>query len=301
MLKTTASRLAAFSVGLTLAAGAAGAMGAATGATPPFQDCLKVAAASAGFGNQTMANAGHGAEVMVEPIPGSDGLHEQLAGLRLAPLSGTVTAGASTTWRFRIIGCDGGPVRHFDRENAKLLHLIVVRTDLTGYQHLHPTLQSDGTFTIDLRTARPGTYRAITDFVIEGRKYVLGTDLTAPGPVRNIPLASPALEASTDGYTVELQRPAQLTAGQEAQLTFRITRQGRAVHDLEPYLGSYGHLVALHAPELAYSHVHPISADPANGAITFNTELRERGTYRLFFQFETHGHVHTVAFTQTVS
>jgi len=301
MLKTTASRLAAFATGLALAAGSAAAIGAATGATPPFQDCLKVAFANAGLGDQTMVDAGHGAQPMVEAVPGSDGLREQLAGLRLAPLSRTLTARASTTWRFRIIGCDGSPVRHFDRDNTKLLHLIVVRTDLSGYRHLHPELSSDGTFTIDIRTSRPGTYRAIADFAIGGRKYVLGTNLTAPGPVRSVPLPAPGLESSVDGYDVELQRPAQLAAGQEAQLTFRITRHGRPINDLEPYLGSYGHLVALHAPELAYSHGHPISADPASGAITFNAELSEHGSYRLFLQFQTQGRVHTVAFTQTIS
>ncbi|HJS92663.1 MAG TPA: hypothetical protein VJ741_00265 [Solirubrobacteraceae bacterium] len=301
MLKTTASRLASFLAGLALAASAAGTIGAATGATPPFQDCLKVAASDAGFGSQTMADAGHGAEPMIEAVPGSDGLHAQLAGLRLAPLSRTLTAGGMTTWRFQVVGCDGKPIRHFDRDNTKLLHLIVARTDLSGYQHLHPTLGSDGTFTIDVSTARPGIYRAIADFVIDGRKYVLGTNLTAPGPVHSIPLAPPSLKGQTDGYAVELQRPAQISAGQEAQLTFRISRNGQPARDLEHYLGSYGHLVALHAPELAYSHVHPNSADPSSGAITFDTELPQRGTYRLFLQFQTDGRVHTLAFTLTVS
>lgn len=301
MFKTAASRLASFSAGLALAAGSAAAIGAATGVTPPFQDCFKVAAAAAGYGSQSMSAAGHGAAPMIEAVPGSNGLREQLAGLQLAPLSRTVSAGATTTWRFRVIGCDGSPVRHFDRENTKLLHLLVVRTDLAGYQHLHPTLESDGTFAVQLRTARPGTYRAITDFVTDGRKYVLGTKLTAPGSVRTIPLPPTALQGSADGYAVELQRPAQLIAGQEAQLTFRITRHGQPADDLQPYLGSYGHLVALHAPELAYSHVHPAGTDRTNGAITFDTELGERGTYRLFLQFRTHDHVHTVAFTQTAS
>jgi hypothetical protein len=301
MLKTTASRLASFSAFVALTAGAACAVGAATGATPPFQDCLKVAAASVGFGSHSMADSGHGAQAQSEAVPGSDGLHAQIAGLRLAPLARTVTIGASTTWRFRIVGCDGSPIRHFDRENTKPLHLIVVRADLSGYQHLHPTLGSDGTFAIELRTPRPGSYRAITDFVVDGRKYVLGTNLTASGTVRSIPLQPPALESRTGGYAVELQRTAQLTAGHEEQLTFRITRHGQPVNDLQRYLGSYGHLVALHAPELAYSHVHPIGADPANGAITFNTELNEHGSYRLFLQFQTQGRVHTAAFTQTVS
>jgi hypothetical protein len=301
MLNSTVSRLAAFSAGLAIAAGAAGAIGATTRPTPPFQDCLKVAAANAGFGTQMASGAGSGGEPMLEPVPGSDGLHSQLAGLRFDPRSRTLIAGGSTTWQFRIIGCDGSPVRHFERENTKLLHLIVVRTDLSGYQHLHPTLGSDGTFTIRLSTARPGTYRAIADFAIDGRKYVLGTNLTAPGHADDVPLPAPALTNSVDGYRVELERSARLTAGQEAQLTFCITRQGRPVSDLEPYLGSYGHLVALHAPELGYSHVHPNAADPANGAITFDTELGQRGTYRLFLQFQTHARVHTVAFTQTVS
>lgn len=301
MLNSTTSRLAGFCAGLVIAAGAAGAIGASSGATPPFQDCLKVAAAHAGFGSLAMADAGHGGQPMVEPVPGSDGLHAQLAGLRLSPLSRTIAAGASTTWRFQIIGCDGHAIRHFDRDNTKLLHLIVVRTDLIGYQHLHPALGSDGTFAIALRAPRPGIYRAIADFVIDGRKYVVGTNLTAPGRSRSIPLPPPGMGSWGDGYIVELQRPAELIAGQDAQLTFRITRHGHPVSNLEPYLGAYGHLVALHAPELAYTHVHPNGEDRTSGAITFDTELRKRGSYRLFLQFQTHGRVHTAAFTQTVS
>ena len=220
------SRLAAFSTGLALAAGSAAAIGAATGATPPFQDCLKVAAQAAGFGSQSMSDAGHGAAPMIEAVPGSNGLHAQVAGLWLAPLTRTVSAGATTTWRFRIIGCDGSPVRHFDRENTKLLHLIVVRTDLTGYEHVHPTLGSDGTFTVQLHLPRPGTYRAIADFVTEHRKYVLGTNLTAPGPVHSMPLPAPAVESHADGYAVELAapRPARRRAGSAADLPDHASR-----------------------------------------------------------------------------
>ena len=47
---------------------------------------------------------------------------------------------------------------------------------------------------MELQIARPGSYRAITDFVIDGRKYVLGTTLTAPGPVHRIPLPAPAVD-----------------------------------------------------------------------------------------------------------
>lgn len=303
MLDSTTSRLAAFAAVLALAGGGAAAVGAATGAEPPFQDCLKIAAASAGLDADAMAEPGetHGGEPMIEAVPGSDGLRSSLAGLELAPEPATFTAGGSTIWRFRIVDCDGEPARDFEPEQGKLLHLIVVRTDLTGYQHLHPVLGRDGTFSVEVATPRAGDYRAIADFVIEGRKYVVGSTLTAAGRASDRPLPAPALTASVDGYDVELQRPAVLEAGEDAQLTFRVTRDGRPVGDLEPYLGAYGHLVALHAPDLAYSHVHPDGEDRAAGAITFDTELDEPGAYRLFLQFQTRGRVHTVAFTQTVS
>jgi hypothetical protein len=244
---------------------------------------------------------GDDGEPMVEAVPGADGLSSELAGLALAPRPAMFAAGTTRTWRFRVLGCDGEPIRDFEPEQGKLLHLIVVRSDFTGYQHLHPTLGRDGTFSVDVSTPRPGRYRAIADFVIDGRKYVLGTTLTAPGRATDAPLPGPSLHASVDGYDVELQRPAVLEAGGEAPLTFRITHRGRPVSDLEPYLGAYGHLVALHAPELAYSHVHPDGEDRTGGAITFNAELHEPGTYRLFLQFQTRGRVHTAAFTQTAS
>jgi copper chaperone len=55
MLQTAPHRLVALLAGLALTAGAAGAIGAATRVTPPFQDCLRVAAEDAGFGSQSMA------------------------------------------------------------------------------------------------------------------------------------------------------------------------------------------------------------------------------------------------------
>lgn len=58
-------------------------------------------------------------------------------------------------------GCDGEPVEGFEPENGKLLHLIVVRTDFTGYQHLHPVRGEDGVWSVTVATPRAGRYRAI--------------------------------------------------------------------------------------------------------------------------------------------
>src|SRR4029079_3798093 len=130
-----------------------------------------------------------------DPLPGSRGRSLCAGGVRREPEPAPFAAGGSTTWRFRILDCDGNPVRDFEPEQGKLLHLIVVRTDFTGYQHLHPRLGPDGTFSVDITTRRPGRYRAIADFVIEGRKYVLATTLIAPGRATHAPLPDPALHA----------------------------------------------------------------------------------------------------------
>jgi hypothetical protein len=128
---------------------------------------------------------------------------------------------------------------------------------------------------------------------------VLGTDLVAPGATSRAKLPAAATTATTDGYRVELDRPAEIVAGEESELGFTVTRGGRAVTGLQPYLGASGHLVALHAGDLAYSHVHPSGKDLARGSITFDAELHKAGPYRLFLQFRAGGKVHTAAFTQT--
>src|SRR5215213_4066128 len=49
----------------------------------------------------------------------------------------TTTLG-SGTFAFRITGPDGVPVTAFDQVHDRQLHLIVVRRDATGFQHVHP-------------------------------------------------------------------------------------------------------------------------------------------------------------------
>jgi hypothetical protein len=79
-------------------------------------------------------------------------------------------------------------------------------------------------------------------------------------------------------------------------LTTRIELDGRPVTDLEPYLGAFGHLVAIRAGDLGYLHVHPEEGAPGPG-IDFATAFPEPATYRLFLDFQHRGVVRTAAFT----
>jgi hypothetical protein len=49
-----------------------------------------------------------------------------------------LSAGRSVSVAFTITGPDGRPLRSYDAEHEKQLHLIAVRRDVAGYQHVHP-------------------------------------------------------------------------------------------------------------------------------------------------------------------
>jgi hypothetical protein len=73
------------------------------------------------------------------------------------------------------------------------------------------------------------------------------------------------------------------------------------VTDLQPYLGAYGHLVALREGDLAYLHVHP-DGHPGDGTtapgpdVVFGAEVPSPGRYLLFLDFRHDGEVHTAPF-----
>ncbi len=82
-----------------------------------------------------------------------------------------------------------------------------------------------------------------------------------------------------------------------------MTRSGKPVDlDLQPYLGAYGHLVAMRVGDLAYLHVHPEAMSgpavpPAGAQITFHAPVPTAGQYRLFLDFKAAEVVHTAEFT----
>jgi hypothetical protein len=111
------------------------------------------------------------------------------------------------------------------------------------------------------------------------------------------PLPVPASTATVDDYTVTVR--GDLVAGRTSRLTLSVAKAGVPVTDLQPYLGAYGHLVALRAGDLGYLHVHPQRTDTAGPGIVFDTEVPTAGAYRLFLDFRHAGVVRTAAFSAT--
>ena len=237
---------------------------------------------------------GHGAEAPAhEPAaPAAQrGLAVAQAGLRLVVDRDVLPRARTRDLSFRILDEDGAAVTEFDEEHERRMHVIVVRRDLTGYQHLHPRMAPDGTWSVPLRLGRPGVYRLYADFTLGDGPVTLATDLTVAGASRPAELPEPVTVAQTDGYEVELSEEGD-------DVAFTVTRDGRPVEDIEPYLGARGHLVVLREGDLAYLHVHPEDEATAGREIRFGVEYPSAGHYRMFLQFKHEGSVHTAAFTK---
>jgi hypothetical protein len=220
-------------------------------------------------------------------------------GLRLVAPA-TARAGVRERFAFRIVDGHGETVRDFETEHTKRLHLIAVRRDLTGFQHLHPRQDADGSWSTDLELPDAGAYRVFADFrPAGGTATTLASDVLVGGTSAPRALPAPATAVQVDGYDVSL-RTDSATAGREATLTYTISRDGRPVA-VEPYLGASGHLVALRAGDLAYLHVHPLDGGADAGRIAFAATYPSAGSYRLFLQFRHEGRVHTAALTQEVA
>ena len=146
-------------------------------------------------------------------------------------------------------------VRDFDVEHTKRMHVIVVRRDLTGFQHVHPVQRPDGTWSVPVTLPDAGAYRVFADFSVDGEPHTLAGDLAVDGAARSPPLPAP-------GGRGRGRRPARAPdrgrdrAGAESELGVHVTRDGEPVA-VEDYLGAKGHLVALREGDLAFLHVHP--------------------------------------------
>jgi heavy metal-binding protein len=207
-------------------------------------------------------------------------------------------------------------VRSFATVHEKQFHLFVVSHDLTHYDHVHPEMQPDGSWTIDVELPRSGYYKLITDFLPIGGTPQIVPRLLATADAGDLTsahakLSNEALEKTAGSLRVALSLPDDgLVAGRDEALHYHVVdaADGRPVTDLEPYLAAFGHTLILSEDTLEYVHAHPVEQLPESVAtatggpdLTFKALMPKAGRYRLWTQLKRRGVVTTVPFTVTVA
>jgi hypothetical protein len=224
-------------------------------------------------------------------------------------------------------------VREFEVVHTKRFHLFVVSEDLEFFEHIHPVMGPEGTWTVDTTLPKAGYYRLLCDFMPTGGT---GQFLTAP-------LVTAGYEGDLQADSAHLQPdqtfskragdmtvavnfdPAQPVACQYVHLNFDLTdtASGRPVTDLQTYLGQFSHMLLLSEDLQCYVHSHPINlvVQPEDAAsipeyiippdadlarirggprVTFDALLPKAGIFRAWAQFQRNDQVRTVQFTFSV-
>ncbi len=241
-----------------------------------------------------------------ERLPGhnhsADSMNHQSHGAAVAPTEAAfemngyqlVTEQIATNGAtFHLLDTNGDTVTNFAKSHGAFLHTILVRPDLSGFQHVHPAINADGSWTVPI--TEPGQWH----MVFEATPIAGGTPLTQ----------SIIVAANIDDETVVAATPLPPAADIVEIDGLVVTRHGfeftvsntdgTAATDLEPYLEQVAHLVALRQGDLAFTHLHPL--DSAVGTFDFGQGVVAPGTYRLFLQFGHAGVVLTVPFTVVIS
>lgn len=302
-----------------LAALLAATLGACAADTSPAADSSATASSSgsgmagmSGMSASASASASAGMSGMGgmdEPMYTGTGLSASSGGFTLVPAAATgatasaLPANRAVTLSFRIEDAMGMAVTSFQDDQTKLMHFYVVRSDLSGFQHVHPTMAANGTWTANLAAMQPGTYRAYASFITANSSgtavaLVLSEQFTVAGTASTTALPAASGTTEADGYTVALS--GDLMAGMQHTLTATITKNGSPVTDLQPYLDTYAHLTAFHQSDMAFAHLHPqgtVNGDHGGPTLTFEATMAESGNYRLYLQFQTGGVLHTAAIT----
>ena len=228
------------------------------------------------------------------------GLSDTENGLRLSVERSEIRTGEPHEVTFGVLEEDGSPVTEYDMTHTKQMHLILVRRDTSGFQHLHPTQDEAGLWHATTTFSEGGSYRLYADFSYDGERTTLAGDLDVAGAGAGETRALPepaTLAKTTDGHSVRIDTTAAV-AGAPSTLSFAVyDKRGRAV-ETEPYLGAGGHLVALREGDLAFLHVHP--NDEGGDGISFETTFPSAARYRLYLQFKVGGRVETAGFTHEV-
>ncbi len=225
-------------------------------------------------------------------------------------------------------------VTDFEIVHTKPFHLFVISQDLEFFEHLHPIMGDEGTWSIETTVPKPGYYQVLCDLMPKGGS---GQFLTAPLVTANYAgdlvtdsahlMPDPVFKKNVGDLTATLAfDPPRPTACQYAHLNFYLTdtSTGRPVTDLQTYLGQFSHMLLMSEDMRCYVHSHPLNlvveqedaaampeyiiapdADLAairgGPAVTFDALIPKAGVFRAWAQFQRNNQVRTIPFTFNVA
>ncbi len=160
-------------------------------------------------------------------------------------------------------------------DHGKLMHLFIIRDDMSAFAHLHPATSDSASFLAKLPSLPAGKYRVFGDIVHESgfsQTLVSSINIPAVESYSQQPLGDPddswlahsvtagaTKVALDDGAVMEWVRGAgPIVAGLPAPLHFELRNSDGTAASLEPYMGMAGHAVVQRNDGSVFVHLHPM-------------------------------------------
>ena len=233
---------------------------------------------------------------------------------------------------FTIRDSRGRAVRVLQFVHERPLHLIVVSSDLSSFDHIHPEPDVGDAYSVTHTFAHGGTYRLFADYTPPGsgtlvEPFDVKVEGAAPEPRPLLP--DRVLTHTVDGVRVTLGFSGPLEVDRDILLTasFADSATGGPIRDLELYLGALAHVILVSSDLGEFIHAHPLETgevfDPSQSAamqhthdpaklakvlvgpspstLRAATSFPRAGLYKLWLQFQRAGNVSTVPFVVRVT
>jgi len=221
----------------------------------------------------------------------------------------SITPNQDTILHFQVFNASSGNrVQYFEKIYEKVVHVIVVDSELKYFAHIHP-IQDDNGLTITTQFPHSGQYHIYLDFQPLGaieQQFAFTVDVgTFEKPIFSSQKPDINRSKIFDKYQVVLQaveplRASDLSVGQQTlKFTLRDSKTKQPITTLKPYLASFGHLVMINEKTFDYLHVHPTNLRPPAPDENGGPDVEflplglygpiKPGIYRVFGQFNPNG------------
>jgi len=175
----------------------------------------------------------------------------------------------------------GRPVTDMEIVHDKIMHLILVRSDLKYFDHIHPQQIKPGIFSVPYEFLAPGVYRIWADFTIDGMQHIVDFDLNVSGKTL------PEMD-KLSGINVRLNMLEKITIGKNT-LIFSVTdTNDKPLAITEKFLAADAHMIVIDESLEEFGHTHDEDFNKDN-ILSFEYKFIKSGLHKLWVQFSVNG------------
>jgi Cu+-exporting ATPase len=152
--------------------------------------------------------------------------------------------------------------------HERILHVVIIGGDLRTFAHIHAEdlgpvtgeMLNKASFSLRFTFPKAGAYLLGIDFATQDGLYSKTAMLDVSGrPKMSAPSMYASRQKDFGAYHVALAAPKRINADEDTTFRFRITKEGKPVTGLEPYLGAPMHLAVVRSDLTQFIHAHGYS------------------------------------------